>query len=64
MGKILTTDQLKKHGFSLARRYPFYGQVEEVLEHLLSIALRFGACGQPYFLNQKVAGSIPSWLKS
>ena len=53
-------DQLKKHGFSLARRYPFYGQAEEVLGHLLSIALRFGACGQPYFLYQKVVGSVPS----
>ena len=32
--KILTMDQLKKCGFSLASRCPFYGQTEEVLEHL------------------------------
>ena len=27
-------DQLKKRGFSLAKRCPFCGQAEEVLEHL------------------------------
>ena len=33
-GKILTMDQLKKSGFSLASRCPFCEQTEEVLEHL------------------------------
>ena len=33
-GKILTMDQLKKRGSSLASRYPLCGQTEEVLEHL------------------------------
>ena len=33
-GKILTMDQLKKRGFSLASRCPFCEQTEEVLKHL------------------------------
>ena len=33
-GKILTMDQLKKRGFSLASRCPFCGQTDKVLEHL------------------------------
>ena len=33
-GKILTMDQLKKRGFSLASKCPFCGQAKEVLEHL------------------------------
>ena len=34
-GKILTMDQLKKRGHSLASRCPFCGQKEEDMEHLL-----------------------------
>ena len=34
-GKILTMDQLKKRGYSLASRCPFCGQKEEDMEHLL-----------------------------
>ena len=34
-GKILTMDQLKKRGFSLASRFPLCGKAEETLEHLL-----------------------------
>ena len=33
-GKILTMDQLKKRGFSLANKCPFCEQTEEVLKHL------------------------------
>ena len=33
-GKVLTSDQLKKRGFSLASRCPFYGKAEEVMEHI------------------------------
>ena len=33
--KILTMDQLKKRGFSLANRCPLCGKAEETLEHLL-----------------------------
>ena len=33
--RILTLDQLKKRGFSLASRCPLCGKVEETLEHLL-----------------------------
>ena len=33
-GKILTMDQLKKRGFSLASRCVFCGKDEESLEHL------------------------------
>ena len=33
-GKVLTSDQLKKMGVSLASRCPFCGEAEEVIEHL------------------------------
>ena len=33
--KILTMNQQKKKGFSMASRCPFYGEAEEALEHLL-----------------------------
>ena len=34
-GKVLTSTQLKKWGFHLARMYPFYRKKEEELEHIL-----------------------------
>ena len=34
-GKVLTSSQLKKRGYHLASRCPFYGREEEVLEHIL-----------------------------
>ena len=34
-GKILSMDQLKKRGFSLASRCPLCGKDEESMEHLL-----------------------------
>ena len=34
-GKILTINQLKKRGYSMASRCPFCGEVEEAFEHLL-----------------------------
>ena len=33
-GKVLTSDQLKKRGFSLASCCPFCGKAEEVMEHI------------------------------
>ena len=33
-GKVLTLDQLKKRGFSLASRCPFCGKTEEVMKHI------------------------------
>ena len=33
-GKVLTSNQLKKRGFSLASRCPFCGKAEEVMEHI------------------------------
>ena len=34
-GRVLTMDQLKKRGFSLANRCPLCRKVEEYIEHLL-----------------------------
>ena len=33
-GKVLTSDQLNKRGFSLDSRCPFCGKAEEVMEHI------------------------------
>ena len=34
-GKVLTSTQLKKRGFHLARKFPFYGRKKEELDHIL-----------------------------
>ena len=34
-GKVLPLTQLKKSGFHLARKFPFYGRKKEELEHIL-----------------------------
>ena len=34
-GKVFTSTQLKKRGFHLASKCPFYGREEEELEHIL-----------------------------
>ena len=34
-GKILTMNQLKKRGFTLASRCPFCGEKEKVMEHII-----------------------------
>ena len=39
-GKILTMDQLKKKGFTLAIKFPFYVKEEEVMEHILIHCLK------------------------
>ena len=60
-GNILTMDQLKKRGFSLASRCVFCGKDEESLEHLLIHCQRFGACGLAFSLCLEGGGFALFW---
>ena len=68
MGKILTMDQLKKRGFSLASKCLFCGQMKEVLEHLFIHCPNIwglwttlfspseGGCVCPYLVKELIMG--------
>ena len=65
-GKVLTSLQLKKRGFHLASKCPFYGKKEEELEHILihcppvwgqwtDLLSSFGASLVPFFFWSKIS---------
>ena len=63
-GKILTMDQLKKRGFSLANRCLFCGQTEEVLEHLFIHCPKIWNLWTTLFSLSKSGWVVPTWSKS
>ena len=62
-GKILTMNQLKKHGFSLTSRCPFVGRRKKLWSFFSFIALRFGTCGLLCFPCLMADGFVPTWFK-
>ena len=49
-GKVLTSSQLKKRGFHLASKCPFYGKKEEIWGQWTDLLSAFGASRVPPFL--------------